>query len=97
MSRAKLTCLPLLGRRANFPSEIDPAERTMASHGAQSTDSSSTNHEEAANHLPGGELYRQMVAQASNDKPRRDATVLQWLCEWEREWAFSGAHENSPP
>lgn len=69
----------------------------MASHGAQFTDGSSANHEEAASHLPGGEIYRQMLAQASNDNPRRDATVSQWLCEWGREWAFAGAQENSTP
>ena len=65
--------------------------------GAQSTDGSYAKREEAVNYLPGGEVYRQMLGNASDDNPRREASVSQWLREWERKWEFSGAQEHSPP
>lgn len=44
--------------------------------------------------MPGGEIYRRMPRNVSNDSPQKEANISQWLSEWGPDWEpFSAQSE----
>ena len=40
----------------------------------------------AADYLPGGQQYREMVGSETTENPRKDKPVPKWIHDWEQTW-----------
>ncbi|MCJ1450379.1 hypothetical protein MMC28_000710 [Mycoblastus sanguinarius] len=46
---------------------------------------------DVSRYVPGGQIYRDMVANARNEgNPRNGTPMKQWLRDWEKTWEGSG-------